>query len=96
MRNPFKIPKHTDPELKELENSLYPSILVEQTSSALLGLENTVVMGMVSTAALAGVGQINALNTVIFQFFNSLSQGGTVMVAQSVGAKWQLHIIMAA
>ena len=87
MINPFKIPKHTDPELKELENSLYPSILVEQTSSALLGIVNTVVMGMVSTAALAGVGQINALNTVIFQFFNSLSQGGTVMVAQSVGAK---------
>ena len=87
MRNPLKIPKHTDMELKELEGSLYPSILVEQTSSALLGIVNTIVMGMVSTAALAGVGQINSLNTVIFQFFNSLSQGGTVMVAQGMGAK---------
>ena len=87
MRNPLKIPKHTDMELKELEGSLYPSILVEQTSSALLGIVNTIVMGMVSTAALAGVGQINSLNTVIFQFFNSLSLGGTVMVAQGMGAK---------
>ena len=87
MRNPLKIPKHTDMELKELEGSLYPSILVEQTSSALLGIVNTIVLGMVSTAALAGVGQINSLNTVIFQFFNSLSQGGTVMVAQGMGAK---------
>lgn len=87
MRNVFKIPKHTDPELRELENQLYPSIMVEQTSSALLGIVNTIVMGMVSTSALAGVGQINSLNTVIFQFFNALSQGGTVMVAQNVGAK---------
>lgn len=86
MRNIFKIPKHFDPELKKMEDQLYPSILIEQTSSELLGIVNTIVMGMVSTSALAGVGQINSLNMVIFQFFNALSQGGTVMIAQNIGA----------
>ncbi|MBR4878348.1 MAG: MATE family efflux transporter, partial [Clostridia bacterium] len=87
MRNVFKVPKQQDEELRVLENQLLPSILLEQLSSVLLGIVNTIVMGMVSTAALAGVGQITSLTNVIFLFFNGLSQGGAVMVAQSIGAK---------
>lgn len=87
MRNIFKVPKQQDKELLTLEKQLFPSILIEQASSTFLGIANTIVMGFVSTAALAGVGQVNSLNTMIFMFFNSLSQGGTVMVAQSIGAK---------
>lgn len=87
MHNYFKMPKTTDEAMLLQEKQLFPSILAEQASSTFLGIVNTIVMGMVSTAALAGVGQINSLNTMVFMFFNSLAQGGTVMVAQNIGAK---------
>lgn len=86
MRNIFVSPKAPFDDMREREKSLFPSILVEQASSTFLGIANTIVVGLVSTAALAGVGQINMLNTVVFMTFNSLSQGGAVIVAQSVGA----------
>ena len=85
MRNYFKFPKSNDQAMLLQERQLYPSILAEQASSTFLGIVNTIVMGMVSTAALAGVGQINSVNAVVFMFFNSLAQGGTVMVAQRIG-----------
>lgn len=87
MRNYLKVPKTSDPELVRLEKQLFPSILVEQASSVFMGIVNIIIMGFVSQAALAGVGQINSLNSLIFFFFNSLATGGTVMVAQNIGAK---------
>lgn len=79
---------HTeDAELKQQVRSMMPSILVEQLSAMLLGMVNLMVMGRVSTAAQAGVGQINTFNNMVVYFFNAFAMGGTVMVAQNIGAR---------
>lgn len=87
MLNFIKNFREKDEELGAQEKALLPSILVEQLSAMLLGLINLVVMGSVSSAALAGVGQVNTVNNMIVYFFNSFAMGGTVMVAQNIGAK---------
>lgn len=73
--------------LRTQEKALLPSILVEQLSAMLLGIINLMVMGSVSSSALAGVGQVNTVNNMIVYFFNAFAMGGTVMVAQNIGAK---------
>lgn len=79
---------HTDDaELKQQVRTMMPSILVEQLSAMLLGMVNLMVMGRVSTAAQAGVGQINTFNNMVVYFFNAFAMGGTVMVAQNIGAR---------
>lgn len=87
MINPFHSAKSDDADMREQEKKLLPSILVEQLSAMLLGTINMIVMGSVSSSALAGVGQVNTVNNMIVYFFNSLAMGGTVMVAQYIGAK---------
>ncbi|MEA4921501.1 MAG: MATE family efflux transporter [Clostridiaceae bacterium] len=83
----FKLPVSDDGELMLQQKRLYPSVFVDQTSAMLLGLVNVAVTGTISSAALAGVGQVNTINNVIVYFFNNYAMGGNVMVAQNVGAK---------
>lgn len=76
-----------DVELKSQIRQLMPSILVEQLSAMLLGMVNLMVMGLVSSAAQAGVGQTNTFNNMVVYLFNAFAMGGTVMVAHNIGAK---------
>lgn len=82
----FRLPVSDDKQLMEQQKKLYPAVFIDQTSAMLLGLVNVAVMGAISSAALAGVGQVNTINNVIVYFFNNYAMGGNVMVAQNVGA----------
>ena len=82
----FRLPVSDDARLMEQQKKLFPAVFVGQTSAMLLGLVNVAVMGAISSAALAGVGQVNTINNVIVYFFNNYAMGGNVMVAQNVGA----------
>lgn len=79
---------HTDDELvSSMERRMLPSVLVEQASGVFLSFANLVIMGMVSGAALAGVGQVSTVNNAVMYFFSYFAMGGTVMVAQHMGEK---------
>ena len=82
----FRMPVSDDQALMEQQKKLYPAVFIEQTSAMLLGLVNVAVTGTISSAALAGVGQVNTINNVIVYFFSNYAMGGNVMVAQNVGA----------
>ena len=82
----LRLPVCDDKEMMTQQKRLYPGVFVDQMSAILLGLVNVAVMGTISSAALAGVGQVNTVNNVIVYFFNTFAMGGNVMVAQSVGA----------
>ncbi len=86
MESIFKRAKTDDEELRFQEKRLIPSVMIEQTSAVLLGIINVMVVGTVSSAALAGVGQVNTVNNMVVYFFNAFAMGGTVMVAQNIGA----------
>ena len=87
LKSLFKLPVCEDPSVMEQQKQLYPAVFIEQTSAMLLGLVNVAVTGTISSAALAGVGQVNTFNNVITYFFSNYAMGGNVMVAQNVGAK---------
>ena len=87
LKSLFKLPVCEDPSIMEQQKRLYPAVFIEQTSAMLLGLVNVAVTGTISSAALAGVGQVNTFNNVITYFFSNYAMGGNVMVAQNVGAK---------
>ena len=87
LKSLFKLPVCEDPSVMEQQKRLYPAVFIEQTSAMLLGLVNVAVTGTISSAALAGVGQVNTFNNVITYFFSNYAMGGNVMVAQNVGAK---------
>lgn len=65
---------------------MVPGMAVEQAAAVLLDIINIAVMGFVSTAAIAGVGQINTVNNVLMNLFQAFAIGGTAAVAQRVGA----------
>lgn len=65
---------------------MLPGMLVEQVAAIFLENINVFVMGFVSTAATAGVGQINTVNSVLMNLFQAFAIGGTVLVAQNIGA----------
>ena len=87
LKSLFRLPVCEDPSVMEQQKRLYPAVFIEQTSAMLLGLVNVAVTGTISSAALAGVGQVNTFNNVITYFFSNYAMGGNVMVAQNVGAK---------
>ena len=82
----LRLPVCDDPGVMAQQKKLYPAVFIEQTSAMLLGLVNVAVTGTISSAALAGVGQVNTVNNVITYFFSNYAMGGNVMVAQNVGA----------
>ena len=82
----LRLPVCDDPSVMAQQKKLYPAVFIEQTSAMLLGLVNVAVTGTISSAALAGVGQVNTVNNVITYFFSNYAMGGNVMVAQNVGA----------
>ncbi len=65
---------------------MLPGMLVEQVAAIFLENVNVFVMGFISTAAIAGVGQINTLNSVLMNVFQAFSIGGTALFAQHAGA----------
>lgn len=65
---------------------MLPGMLVEQVAAILLENVNVFVTGFISTAAIAGVGQINTVNSVLMNLFQAFAIGGTVLVAQNAGA----------
>ena len=71
----LRLPVSEDRELMAQQKRLYPAVFVDQTSAMLLGLVNVAVTGTISSAALAGVGQVNTINNVIVYFFNNYAMG---------------------
>lgn len=67
-------------------NSMLPGMLLEQVAAIFLENINVFVMGFISTAAIAGVGQVNTLNNVLMNLFQAFAIGGTVIVSQHAGA----------
>ncbi len=65
---------------------MLPGMLVEQIAAIFLENINVFVMGFISTAAIAGVGQINTVNSVLMNLFQAFAIGGTVLVGQFAGA----------
>lgn len=67
-------------------HAMLPGMMVEQIAAVLLENVNVFVMGFISTAAMAGVGQINTVNSVLMNLFQAFAIGGTVLVGQFAGA----------
>lgn len=68
-------------------NNMLPGMFIEQIAAIFLENINVFVMGFISTAAIAGVGQINTVNGVLMNIFQAFAIGGTVIVGQHAGAK---------
>ena len=66
--------------------AMLPGMLVEQVAAVFLELVNVFVSGFFSTAAMAGVGQINTVNSVLMNLFQAFAIGGTAIVSQHAGA----------
>lgn len=68
-------------------NNMLPGMFVEQIAAIFLENINVFVMGFISTAAMAGVGQINTVNNVMMNIFQAFAIGGTVIVGRHIGAR---------
>ena len=66
--------------------AMLPGMLVEQVAAVFLELVNVFVSGFFSTAAMAGVGQINTVNSVLMNLFQAFAIGGTAIVSRHAGA----------
>lgn len=66
-------------------HAMLPGMLVEQVAAILMENANIFVMGFISTAAIAGVGQINTVNNTLMNLFQAFAIGGTALVAQFAG-----------
>lgn len=66
--------------------AMLPGMLVEQIAAVFLELVNVFVSGFFSTAAMAGVGQINTVNSVLMNLFQAFAIGGTAIVSRHAGA----------
>ena len=66
--------------------AMLPGMLIEQVAAVFLELVNVFVSGFFSTAAMAGVGQINTVNSVLMNLFQAFAIGGTAIVSQHAGA----------
>ncbi len=71
---------------KDLRKLIFP-LIIECFLSISLGLIDTVMIASVGEAEMSGVSLVDMINTLIINFFNGLSTGGAVIVAQYIGQK---------
>lgn len=66
---------------------LFIPVLIEQILTTTIGIVNTMMVSGISMAAISAVSIIDSINYVIMNLFTSFATGGTVVVAQQIGAK---------
>lgn len=71
---------------KEFFKLFWP-VLIEQILGTTIGMVNTMMVSGVSVSAISAVSIVDSLNFVIMNLFIAFSTGGTVVVAQRIGAK---------
>lgn len=72
--------------LREMSTVTLP-VVVEQIFITLMGLINTAMISTLGTEALSAAGHINNAANLLIALFAALTTGGTIVVAQAVGAK---------
>ena len=72
--------------LKELSILTLP-LLVEHASITLMGMVNTAMVAVLGEAAMAAAGHINNAVFLPFAIFAAIATGGTIVVAQAIGAQ---------
>ena len=82
-------------EASEELKGMLPGMIVEQIAAILLENVNIFLMGLISTAAIAGVGQINTVNNILMNLFQAFAIGGTVVTARYAGARDEKRAKMA-
>ncbi|MCL2665840.1 MAG: MATE family efflux transporter [Defluviitaleaceae bacterium] len=70
---------------KEIWRVTYP-VVIEQLFITLMGIVNTAMISSVSTDAMSAAGHINNASNIIISLFAALTTGGTIVVAQAIGA----------
>ncbi len=71
---------------KEFTKIFIP-VLIEQILMTTIGIVNTMMVSGISMSAISAVSLIDSINYVIMNLFTSFATGGTVVVAQRIGAK---------
>jgi len=72
--------------LRELSTLTLP-LLVEHTFITLMGMVNTAMIAFLGGEALAAAGHINNASQIPIALFAAMTTGGTIVVAQAVGAR---------
>ena len=71
--------------LRELQKLTLP-LLVEHTFITLMGLINTAMVASLGEEALSAAGHINNASQIPIALFAAMTTGGTILVAQAIGA----------
>ncbi len=71
---------------RDVVNIAWP-LMVQYLLSVLIGMVDTVMVASAGEAAVSGVSLVNSLDTLLLMAFSSLVSGGSVVVAQLLGAK---------
>ena len=77
---------HLRERLRELSILTVP-LLVEHTFITLMGLVNTAMVASLGEEALSAAGHINNASQIPIALFAAMTTGGTILVAQAVGAR---------
>lgn len=60
-------------------------LIVAQTLSVAIGLEDSLMVSAAGEAAISGVSLVDSVNTLLVYLFTSLSAGGSVVISQMLG-----------
>ena len=61
-------------------------LIITQTLSVAIGLEDSLMVSVAGEAAISGVSLVDSVNTLLVYLFSSLSAGGSVVIAQMMGS----------
>ena len=71
---------------RQLRSLIIP-LIIEQALALSVGMIDTIKISSVGEAQVSGVSLVDMINNLIINVFSALATGGTVIVAQFLGAK---------
>ena len=71
---------------RQLRSLIIP-LIIEQALALSVGMIDTIMISSVGEAQVSGVSLVDMINNLIINVFSALATGGTVIVAQFLGAK---------
>lgn len=77
---------YTPAKERSLFLRLYWPALIEQGLTIFIGFVSTIMVSNVGAYAVSGVSLVDQINFLVFNVFNALASGATVVIAQYIGA----------
>ena len=70
---------------KDLSKLIIP-LFIEQAFSVVVGMADTIMVARAGEAAVSGVSLVDSVNLLVLYFLGSLSTGGAIVLAQTIGS----------